>query len=128
MFQLRDRRRDLDVVDGGRLEAVGLQNGHLIIGKVNHPAGVFDDRARIRSNNVFIIPHPDDQRRTLARHHERIGLIPAHHRDAVSPLDFVKRKLHRFAQQRRTIAVAAGVQLGIKMPHQHRQHFGIGLA
>jgi hypothetical protein len=129
VLELRDDRRDVDVVDRHCPEALGLQQRHLVVVEVNHLRRVLDDRRSVRCYDVLALPNADDQRRPLARHHQRIGLVLADDRDPVSPLHLVQRRLHRPLQQRRPgRQMILRLHLVVKVADQHRQNFRVGLA
>ena len=64
---------------------------------------MLDNRAGVRCHHIFILPHADDQRRALSRHHQRVRLILADDADAIGALDLMQRQLHSFGQRGRTI-------------------------
>ena len=77
-------------------------------------------------------PHADDQRRALARRHERVGLVGARDGDAVRAVDLVQRRLNGPLEQRLLRLPVRrgplGLELVVQVPDQHRQHLGVGLA
>ncbi len=99
VLELADGGGNFDVVDGRRLKISRLEDGHFVVVQINHLRRVLDNRAGVRCNHIFILPHANNQRRTFSRYNQRIRLILADDGDAVGAFNFMQCGLHGLGQR-----------------------------
>ena len=94
VFKLRNHRADLDVINRGGTERIGLDDGHLVVIEIDDLPGVLNDCAGIGCDDVFIIAHADDQRAAFAGDHQSIRFIFADDGNTIGAIYFMQRCLH----------------------------------
>ncbi len=113
---VRNLLLDLDRVHVDDAVAIGLQDGHLAVFEIDDLARMRENRRDVAGDEVLVFAQSEEQRASLARGDDLVGVDARDHRDAVRPLDLKQRFEHRILE----IPVEA-------LLDEVREHFGVGI-
>jgi hypothetical protein len=116
-FDLLDLRRDGEVVDRRRVEALRRELADVVVVERERLGRVGDDGRGIGADDVLAVADSDDERRALPGDDERIRLMLADDGDGVRAGDLAECGLHRLLE----VAV-------VELADQLAEHLGIGVA
>ena len=86
----------LEVRDAKFLTALDV--GDLFLAQIDHLVRVLDDRGRVRSHEILVLPYADQQRASLAGGDDLVRLPLVHDNQRIGAHDVVQRQRYGFVE------------------------------
>ena len=86
----------LEVRDAKFLTALDV--GDLFLAQIDHLVRVLDDRGRVRSHEILVLPYADQQRASLAGGDDLVRLTLIHNHQRIGTDDVIERQRHGFVE------------------------------